>query len=313
MMGILGAFVFTAQMINFTIPGTGSSGHLGGGLLLAILLGPYAAFLTIASVLVIQALFFADGGLLALGANIFNLGVFPCFLAYPFIFKPIAGTGARNPGPGRIILAALPAAIIGLLAGALGVVLETVFSGITSLPFKSFVLLMLPVHLAIGIVEGLVTAAVVIFVFKTDPGLIFVFSKKSQSPKAFWRPALIGLMLVALVTGVALSWFASTHPDGLEWSIARVTGSEELQGPEQGMHGVLSRLQKKFAPLPDYGFRIGSEGAKTESVDAESTWPAVNAGTSVSGILGGLLTLALVVLAGILLRKGFIHSPISRK
>ena len=76
-MGVLGAFIFAAQMINFTIPATGSSGHLGGGLILTILLGPYAAFLTIASVLMVQALFFADGGLLALGCNIFNLGFFP--------------------------------------------------------------------------------------------------------------------------------------------------------------------------------------------------------------------------------------------
>jgi len=76
LMGVLGAFVFAAQMINFTIPATGSSGHLGGGMILAILLGPYAAFLTMASVLTVQALFFADGGLLALGCNIFNLGFF---------------------------------------------------------------------------------------------------------------------------------------------------------------------------------------------------------------------------------------------
>ncbi|HNZ65511.1 MAG TPA: energy-coupling factor ABC transporter permease, partial [Smithella sp.] len=70
LMGIMGAFIFAAQMINFTIPGTGSSGHIGGGMILAVLLGPYAAFLAIASVLVVQALFFADGGLLALGCNI---------------------------------------------------------------------------------------------------------------------------------------------------------------------------------------------------------------------------------------------------
>ncbi len=85
LMGVLAAFVFAAQMINFTIPATGSSGHLGGGLLLAILLGPHAAFLAIASVLTVQALFFADGGLLALGCNIINLGFFPCFIAYPLI------------------------------------------------------------------------------------------------------------------------------------------------------------------------------------------------------------------------------------
>ena len=90
-MGVLGAFIFAAQMINFTIPATGSSGHLGGGMILSILLGPYAAFLVMASVLVVQALFFGDGGLLALGCNIFNLGFWPCFIVYPLIYKKIAG------------------------------------------------------------------------------------------------------------------------------------------------------------------------------------------------------------------------------
>ena len=80
LMGVLGAFVFAAQMINISIPATGSSGHLGGGILLAALLGPWAALPVIASVLIVQALFFADGGLLALGCNIVNLGVIPCLL-----------------------------------------------------------------------------------------------------------------------------------------------------------------------------------------------------------------------------------------
>ncbi len=83
LMGVMGAFVFAAQMINFAIPGTGSSGHIGGGILLAILLGPYAGFLAMASVLLIQALFFGDGGLLAYGCNLINLGFFTCFIAYP--------------------------------------------------------------------------------------------------------------------------------------------------------------------------------------------------------------------------------------
>jgi len=75
--------VFAAQMINFSIPGTGSSGHLGGGMLLAVLLGPYAGFLTVASILLIQALFFGDGGLLAYGCNVFNLGFFTCLYPIP--------------------------------------------------------------------------------------------------------------------------------------------------------------------------------------------------------------------------------------
>ena len=107
-MGIMAAFIFAAQMINFTIPGTGSSGHLGGGMILAILLGPYAGILTMASVLAVQALFFADGGLMALGCNIFNLGFFPCFIAYPLIFKHFAGTSLSQR---RLFLAATASAI----------------------------------------------------------------------------------------------------------------------------------------------------------------------------------------------------------
>src|SRR5512144_1420723 len=91
LMGVLGAFVFAAQMINFTIPGTGSSGHLSGGLLLAILLGPPAALITIASILMVQALFFADGGVLALGCNIVNMGLFPCFIVYTLLYRPLVG------------------------------------------------------------------------------------------------------------------------------------------------------------------------------------------------------------------------------
>jgi cobalt/nickel transport system permease protein len=156
LMGVLGAFVFAAQMVNFSIPATGSSGHLGGGLLLAILLGPEAAFLVIASVLTVQALFFADGGLLALGANIFHLGVFPAFVAYPLIYRRIVG---ERPGPTRVVVGSIAGALVGLSLGALAVVLETSFSGISDLPFGTFLALMLPIHLAIGLVEGLVTAA----------------------------------------------------------------------------------------------------------------------------------------------------------
>lgn len=86
LMGVMGAFVFAAQMINFAIPGTGSSGHLVGGILLAALLGPWAALLTLSSVLVIQCLVFADGGFMALGANILNMAVLSCLVAYPARF-----------------------------------------------------------------------------------------------------------------------------------------------------------------------------------------------------------------------------------
>lgn len=293
LMGVMGAFVFAAQMINFSIPGTGSSGHLVGGLMLAILLGPYAAFLVIASVLTIQAFFFADGGLLALGCNIFNMGFLSVFVAYP-LYKAIA---KGRHGTTRAWTAALVASLAGLQLGALCVVLETTASGISELPFGAFVLMMLPIHLAIGVVEGLATATVVAFVVRARPELVSTAPEVRTAVRM--RPVLIGLAVATAIIGGMVSWFASTHPDGLEWSIAKVAGQEEVSGEEVGIRKDLADLQGKTAILPDYGFK---------ATDAEQTgkepWPAISTGTSVSGIVGGALTLGLVLLTGFALRPG---------
>ena len=93
LMGVMGAHISAAQMINFAIPGTGSSGHIVGGILLGALLGPWAGFLTLSSVLVVQCLIFADGGLMALGCNILNMAAVSTLVAYPFVYRPIAGEG----------------------------------------------------------------------------------------------------------------------------------------------------------------------------------------------------------------------------
>ncbi len=191
LMGVAGAFVFAAQMVNFAIPGTGSSGHLGGALLLAILLGPEAAFLVMASILAVQALFFADGGLLALGCNIFNLGFFPAFVAYPLVYRKIVGDGP-DLRAGRVFAGALLAAVVGLQLGALAVVLETTASGVSDLPFSTFLLLMQPIHLVIGVVEGLVTAVVVLFVYSAQPELL---------ARTAARRSLRGLRLWPVVLG----------------------------------------------------------------------------------------------------------------
>ncbi|MBU2490512.1 MAG: energy-coupling factor ABC transporter permease [Proteobacteria bacterium] len=300
LMGVMGAFIFACQMINFTIPATGSSGHLGGGMILAILMGPYAAFLTMASVLTVQALFFADGGLLALGCNIFNLGFFPCFVAYPLIYKKIAGNA---PSANRILAGSLVSAIVALQAGAFFVVLETLFSGVSELPFASFLLLMQPIHLAIGVVEGLVTAAVVIFVWKARPEILGAAAGSAPAGSLPFRRVLLALLAMAVVVGGGLSWFASDHPDGLEWSMFRTAGVEELESPE-GIHSSLANLQEKTAFLPDYGFKEG-EAVEPEGEAAEEgeAWPSVSAGTSVSGLVGGALTLALAAVIGLAVRR----------
>ena len=301
LMGVLGAFVFAAQMINFTIPGTGSSGHLGGGLLLAILLGPQAAFLTIASILTIQALFFADGGILALGCNIFNMGFLACFIGYPLIYKPLTG---KNPSQGRLFIGSVLAAIIGLQLGAFGVVLETVFSGVSELPFSTFVLLMQPIHLAIGLVEGLVTAAIVMFIMKESPEILQKTALGHSLGTISIKGVLVTLLIAAMLTGGALSWLASSNPDGLEWSIAGVTGEAELKAPE-GIHSFFAELQGKTAFLPDYNLKHPEKSivAGAKAAEEKEAWPAVDSGTSFAGILGSLLTLVLAYSIGKGLRR----------
>ncbi len=293
LMGVAGAFIFAAQMINFSIPGTGSSGHLGGGLILAVLLGPYRAFITLASVLVIQCLFFADGGLLALGCNVFNLAFFPAFIAYPYIYKLIAGAGAGD-SKCRLATGCFAGAIVGLLMGSLSVVVQTVMSGISDLPFNSFVLFMLPIHLAIGIVEGVVTYLVISFVKQTQPGILMASREKFQPS----RHVLVTFAIAALVVGGFVSWFASSSPDGLEWSVSKVTGKVELLGAAGNVEKFLAAVQDKLAFLPDYSFRSTAKGN-----DAENTLMAANIGTTVSGVLGALMVFSLAGVAGFTLRN----------
>lgn len=303
LMGVLGAFIFAGQMINFTIPGTGSSGHLGGGMILAIILGPYAAFIVMASILTVQALFFADGGLLALGCNIWNLGIYPCFIAYPLIYKPLVKAVSA---PKRIAMAALISGVAALQLGAFSVVIQTLLSGRSELPFSTFLLLMQPVHLAIGLVEGFVTAGVINFVRAARPEILeSVTSARPLSADVSMRKVFAGLLVAAVLTGGMLSWFASANPDGLEWSIEKVFGRPELPEAETAIAPTLKAVQEKTAFLPDYNFRKpegAGEGVEEGKGKPGTSWPAIEPGTSVSGIIGSAMVLAVVCIIGFLIR-----------
>ena len=103
-----------------------------------------------------------------------------------------------------------------------------------------------------------------------------------------------------MFTGGFLSWFASTHPDGLEWAIKGVTGKEEIEAPKAGAHGVLAALQEKLAFLPDYDFKKPEGEAEAKK---EESWPDVNPGKSLAGVLGAAITLLLVGAIGFGLKK----------
>ena len=283
LMGVMGAFVFAAQMINFTIPGTGSSGHLCGGLMLSALLGPYAGFLTTACVLLIQCLFFADGGLLALGCNIWNMAFYGCFIGSFFIWRPLMKGGASM---GRILLASVLGSVLTLQLGAFSVSLETLASGITELPFSVFIATMQPIHLAIGLVEGLITAAVLCFIYDARPELLWGVGDTKASSGKLSFPVTVGILGAgAALIGGLLSLFASSLPDGLEWSMEKVAGTAELAA-EGSIYETAAGLQEATSFLPDYALK-GSESAM---------------GTTISGLVGAALVVVLCLLLCYLLR-----------
>ena len=294
LMGVMGAFVFAGQMINFTIPGTGSSGHIGGGILLAALLGPYPALIALASVLLIQCLFFADGGLLAYGCNVFNMGVCTCLLAYLWIYKPIARRGVDTK---NVFFASVAAVVLGLQLGAFCVVLETYLSGVAELPFKAFLLLMQPIHLAIGLVEGIVTSAVLCFIYSARPELLVSTVQETKLAKGLSTKKVVAALLVltALVGG-GLSLFASAYPDGLEWSMEGVAGTAELErdGP---VHKTMGGMVGVTAFMPDYSFAGDEEGSSV--------------GTATAGIVGSVITLALT--GGLGFAVGALRRKLRRK
>ena len=305
-MAVTSALVFAGQMINYTIPGTGSSGHMCGGMLLSALLGPQAGFLSMVVILTIQCLFFADGGLLALGANCWNMAFYGCFVGYYLLWrpimrsKPLGGLSGKAAGRLKIVLASLLGCVITLQLGAFSVVLETTFSGVTELPFGTFAGIMQPIHLAIGLVEGLITAAVLLFVYETRPELIMDAGINTAAQSKFsLKTTLILLAVLAVLVGGGLSLAASSNPDGLEWSMFGNTegGYSENMGLDEEDYGIVSgaadtaaSIQEKTAFLPDYAF-----------ADSESP-----AGTSVSGIVGSAIVAGialLICMAGGFFRK----------
>ncbi len=205
LMGVLAAFVFAAQMLNFPILG-GTSGHLIGGALLGVLLGPMAGFLTMTTVIIAQALFLQDGGLIALGANIFNIGAVTTFSGYA-VFRLLGAAGAS----GR------RATIAGFFAGWVAIVLSSAtcafqmaLSG--AIPLRIGLPAMVGYHAIIGIVEGALTAGVLSFLARVRPDLLGSGSKLRMGP-ADWIGALA---LVALPFAVLVLAGSSQLPDPLQ-------------------------------------------------------------------------------------------------
>ncbi len=276
LLGVTAAFVFAAQMLNFPVAG-GTSGHFLGAMLVAVLLGPYASVVVITAVLAVQGLVMADGGISALGANVFNMAVVGGMGAY-LIFAGLKRLLPKN-ASGYFFSVAIASWFSVTLASA-ACAIELAVSG--TVPLSVALPAMVSVHMIIGIGEALITSAVVAAVLASRPDLVRSFdyprgSAAGSRPGAFrkrdrvWGWAL-GAVAVALALAVFVSPFASSSPDGLE----RVAADK---GFEQAAGGPLWSL----SPIPDY------------------TFPGIhNAGvaTAVAGAVGTLVLFVIVLLLG---------------
>jgi cobalt/nickel transport system permease protein len=213
LMGLVGAFIFAAQMFNFPVA-AGTSGHLLGGVLAGYLLGPWAGTIVMTTVIGVQALLFQDGGLLALGANIFNMGIIGT-LGGTLIARALALT--LGDGRSARIGAAGVASWLSVMAGAGVTALQLGLSGTTDISVG--LPAMLSVHALIGIGEGLITVAALTFIATTAPDLL---GESAPSPTSLVRRVAAGAgATITVVTLAAL--FASTDPDGLT-SVAQALG-----------------------------------------------------------------------------------------
>lgn len=263
--GLVAAFVFAAQMVNFPLGFAPVSGHLMGGTLASVLLGPWGGGLAIAAVLIVQSLLMGDGAITALGANWTNMGLIGSIVAYPVFLAAKSRLGTIT----GAMLAAWVSVIVSAAAFTIELAFSSGFDGIGRI-----LTWMVLVHAVIAVGEALITGLVLRGVLWSDPELIDSVSpagrQASASPWTIWAGGLIAILAVV----VLLSPVASEFPDGLEY-----VGQKLGFAHDEPIAGPLA------APLPDYSVPGWREGR----------WSTVAA-----GLIGSLT----VLIAGQLLTRG---------
>lgn len=291
LMGVLAAAIFAGQMLNFTIPG-GTSGHLLGGALAAIILGPWAGILVIASVVSIQALLFQDGGLLAMGLNIINMGTIPSFAGY-FAYRGLTRLWSDDRGR---FAGAFVSGWLSVVIASLFVAVELALSGSSALAIA--LPAMVGVHMMIGVGEGLLTAFALSFLAATRADLL----QGDQAPGQ--RSA--GITLVGLLLALGLTLFAplaSPYSDGLERVAEALSVPGQNSVPPVGFQIPQTRQffgeaqEPLFRIFPDYAIP-GLTGSGT--------------GTILAGMIGVLVVFLLAYgLARFIRRRPDDHDPLS--
>ncbi|MEI6083132.1 MAG: energy-coupling factor ABC transporter permease [Verrucomicrobiota bacterium] len=232
LLGLAAAFVFAVQMLNFPVAG-GTSGHLIGGVLTAVLLGPSAAVVVLAAVLIVQCLLFADGGVTALGANIFNMGLVGGVAGYA-IYRLVSGWSKSLR---QKVVAAVFAAWCSTVLASIVCAGELALSGTVSwsVAFSA----MASVHMLIGIGEGLITALVVVAIARARPDLLESLAEADARPG--YAPVLVFGLLISLGLALFVAPFACSWPDGLE-KVAATLGFEHRAAATPIV----------ASPIPDY-------------------------------------------------------------
>ena len=249
LMGTMSAFVFAAQMVNFPLFPLPISGHLLGGVLAAVLLGPWAGAVVIGAVLIVQCLLFGDGGVTALGANFVNMGLIGAIGGYA-IYAPIRRAIG---GPAGVLIGGMVAAWFSVIlaSGAFAVELA---ASVGWSNFFNVLGWMALVHAGIGLGEALITGAVLRFVLLMRPDLIEQTGAADSSLAGRWGQVVLGGLAIAIAVAVFLAPFASEHADGLEWvggklgfperrgaracrSDSRLPASTARGSPREGSHG----------------------------------------------------------------------------
>ena len=220
--GMMSALIFVLQMINFPIA-AGTSGHLLGGSLAVVVLGPSLGIICISIVVVIQSLLFADGGLSALGVNLLNMAVVTSLIGWITIstWKKLFGETYSSTISGSFI-----AGLLSVVFSSIAFVLEYSLGGTVAVPLGSVLIAMVSSHLLIGIGEGIITALIVSLLLKVRSDLVYVNKNTEQSSKI---TSFYGLFILLILVLTLITPYASSSPDGLE-SVAESFGFNEDAG-----------------------------------------------------------------------------------
>ena len=220
--GMMSALIFVLQMINFPVA-AGTSGHLLGGALAVIVLGPRLGLICLSVVVIIQSLLFADGGLSALGVNVLNMAIVTSATSW-FIVK----YWVRFIGKNRtsIISVSVIAGILSVVFSSIAFTIQYAIGGTISIPVGTVLIAMVTTHLIIGLGEGIITALIITLLMRVRPDLIYAYDRSDENTTkvSFYGLFIILILLLSLVTP-----FASSSPDGLE-SVAEEFGFTQTDG-----------------------------------------------------------------------------------